>query len=113
MNINQTGCKDMNSRKEIQASMESGLAKTEEKIDQLKADIEAAGDDATEESKDALAEAEHLWQQAKAKYEEVVSASDEQFEELRESVVEHWEELSARAESVWDSVSEKLKRMFS
>jgi uncharacterized protein with ATP-grasp and redox domains len=103
----------MKTREEIQASMESGLAETGKKIDKMKADIEAAGDDASDEAKEALAEAETLWERGKAKYEELADATDDEFEELREAAARNWDELSDRIEAGWASISEKFKGMFS
>ena len=45
----------MATRQEIQAKMEATLAKGEEKFAVLKAELEEAGDSASQESKDALA----------------------------------------------------------
>jgi F0F1-type ATP synthase membrane subunit b/b' len=103
----------MKTREEIQASMESGLATSEQKIQSMKADIEAAGDDASDEAKEALAEAETLWERGKAKYEEIANASDEEFEQLRDSAAKHWDEISDKLEAGWASISEKFKGMFS
>ena len=103
----------MPTREEIQAEMESGLAASEEQIQKMRDEIAAAGDSASDEAKDALAEAEKLWEQGKAKYDELAAATDEQFEELRDSAAESWQELSSAMESGWNDVKNKFSEMFS
>jgi hypothetical protein len=103
----------MKTREEIQSDMESGLAASQEKIDKMKADLEAAGDDASEEALEALEQAESLWDKARQKYDEIAAASDEEFEELRDSASKNWDELTAQMESGWNSISERFKSMFS
>ncbi len=103
----------MATREQLQAKMESGLAATEKKIDELKADIDAAGDKASDEAREALADAEKLWEKAKAKYREVADATDEEFEDLRDAAAKNWDELSDKLESGWASFSEKFKNLFS
>ena len=50
----------MASREEIQADMEAKLAAGSKKIDELKAEMAKAGDKASAESAEALADAERL-----------------------------------------------------
>ena len=103
----------MPTREEIQTKMESGLAASEKQIQKMKKDLEAAGDSASDEAKEALAEAEQLWEKGKVKYDEIAAATDEQFEELADSAAQNWQELSTAMESGWSDVKNKFKEIFS
>jgi len=103
----------MKSREELQASMEAGLAAGEEKITALKAKMADAGDSASDEAANALAQAEKALEAGKAKLSELAAASDESFEEMRASAEENWASISDQMEQGWASVSEKVKSFFS
>lgn len=103
----------MKSREELEASMKSTLEAGEGKINEMKAKLEAAGDDASDEAKIALQEAEKMWEEGKAKFDKLSQASDEKFDELRADAAENWDEISDKLEAGWASVSKKFKELFS
>ena len=100
-------------REELQASMEAGIAASEEKIAALKVKMADAGADASEEGAAALAKAEKLCEDGKSKLAELAAASDESFENLRASAEENWDSISAQLDEGWTSVSDKVKSFFS
>lgn len=103
----------MKSREELQANMKSALDASESKINEMKAKMEAAGDDVSDEASIALAEAEKMWEKGKSKFDELSKASDETFEELRADAEANWDEISKSLESGWASVTAKVKGLFS
>lgn len=103
----------MASRQEIQEKLATTLAAGEEKFEQMKADMEKAGDNATQESKEALASAQSSLENGKQKLDDLASASDEQFDELMDKAKDGWDDLSSQVESGWASASEKIKGLFS
>ena len=102
----------MADRQEIQAAMEAKLAAGGEKIEQLKAQMAKAGDSASAESAEALADAERLLEKGKVKFAELADASDEQFDQLMVSSKDTWDELSGQIEGGWAAVSDKVKSFF-
>lgn len=103
----------MATREEIQAQMEAKLEAGSKKIDELKAEMAEAGDKASAESAEALADAERLLEKGKEKYAELASASDEQFDKVVASTKETWDELSKQVEGGWAAVTDKVKSLFS
>ena len=103
----------MKSREEIEHTLKAALASGESKIEEMRAKLAAAGDDASDDAKVALAEAEKMWEDGKVKFDQLSQASDEKFAELRADAEANWDEISDRLESGWASVSEKFKGFFS
>ena len=103
----------MADRQEIQAKIEATISKGEEKVAELKAKLEQAGDSVTDEAKDALASAESMLQSGKEKLSELTAASDEQFDTVMESAKQTWDDLSTQVEGGWTSVTDKIKGLFS
>ena len=93
--------------------MEATLAKGEEKVAALKVQLDAAGDKASQQSKDALAAAESALDSGRQKLGELADASDEQFDEVMAKAKDTWDDLSDQVESGWASVTDKVKSMFS
>lgn len=103
----------MKTREELQASMEAGIAASEEKIAVLKTKMSEAGDDVSDEAAEALAKAEQLCADGKSKLTELAAASDESFESLRASTEENWDKMTAQLDEGWTNVSDKVKSFFS
>lgn len=99
----------MKTREQIQLRMQSGLAESRQKIEGIKADIEAAGDEVYADARNSLIEAEKLWERGQEKYEELAAASDARFEEIHGATLEHWEDLSAWIDSGWANIRERLR----
>ena len=103
----------MKTREELRASMEAGIAASEEKITALKAKMAEAGSVVSEEASKALARAEQLVQNGKAKLAELAETTDESFDSFRVSAEESWDNISEQMEEGWTSVSDKVKSFFS
>lgn len=103
----------MKSREELEASMKSALDAGETKIKEMQVKLDEAGDDAADDAKVALQEAEKMWEEGKAKLETLSQASDAKFEELRADAEANWDEISDKLEAGWASVSTKFKEFFS
>jgi hypothetical protein len=71
-----------------------------------------AGDAASAESAEALAEAEKLLEKGKAKFAELADASDEQFDQMWASSKETWDSLSGQIEGGWVAMTDKVKSFF-
>ena len=72
-----------------------------------------AGDDVSDEAKQALAGAEKMLESGKQKLSELSSASDEKFDEVWEGAKDTWDDLSKQVEGGWASVTDKIKGLFS
>ena len=81
--------------------METELEASRRKIGSVTADSDAAEDSVSDETQNALAEVEKLWDRRKENYDKIAATSDEQFEDMRDATVESWEELSSWIESGW------------
>jgi hypothetical protein len=103
----------MKTREQIQSSMQSALIESRKRLNDLKGDVEAAGDAVSLEMRNSLAEAEKLWELGQAKYRELTAVSDARFEEIHGATVAHWEELSAWIDSGWSNVRERLTHRLS
>lgn len=103
----------MTDRKVAEAEMEAKIAKGEAKVAQLKAALIKAGDDASDEAREALASAEKLLDSGRQKLEKLANASDDKFDEVMADAKEVWEDLSAQVEGGWSAVSDKIKKLFS
>jgi ElaB/YqjD/DUF883 family membrane-anchored ribosome-binding protein len=103
----------MANRQEIESNLQAMIDKGEEEVKVLNAKMAEMGDDASDESKEALAAAENTLQKGKDKLSELTAASDEQFDSMMESAKETWDDLSEQVESGWASVTDKVKQFFS
>jgi len=102
----------MKSREEIQASLEATLAKGETKLSEMKVNLDEAGDDASDEAKEAYAAAERMVDSGKQRLGELADASDEKFDQIVASSKENWDDLSDKIEGGWAAVSDKVKSFF-
>ena len=68
----------MEDRNEIQKDLEDKLAKGEKALGKLKAKLDEAGGDASQEMKDAVAAAERTLEKGNAKLKSMADATDEQ-----------------------------------
>jgi ElaB/YqjD/DUF883 family membrane-anchored ribosome-binding protein len=100
-------------KEEMQARMNAAVSKMETHYDKLKADMDAAGDSVSEETREAVAEAESLLEKGKAKASELANATDEEYEAMKASAEENWDQIASKFESGWDDISAKVKSFFS
>jgi ElaB/YqjD/DUF883 family membrane-anchored ribosome-binding protein len=100
-------------KEEMQARMNAAVSKMESHYHELKADMDAAGDSVSEETREAVAKAESLLEKGKAKASELANATDEEYEAMKASAEENWDEIAAKFESGWDDLSAKVKSFFS
>ena len=102
----------MKSREEIQASLEATLAKGETKLSEMKVKLDEAGDDASDEAKEAYAAVERMVDSGNQRLGELADASDEKFDQIVASSKENWDDLSDKIEGGWAAVSDKVKSFF-
>lgn len=100
-------------RQEVERELQEKISQGEATVNQLRAKMSEAGDEVSDETRDALAAAETLLDKGKAKYEELANATDEEFDELWEQTKENWTALSSGIEGGWDAVTEKVRNFFS
>jgi hypothetical protein len=100
-------------KEEMQAKMDSAVSKMETHYNKLKADMDAAGDSVSDETREAMAKAESLLDKGKAKASELANATDEEFEAMKDSVEENWDAIAGKFEAGWDDLSAKVKNFFS
>jgi chromosome segregation ATPase len=103
----------MTDREKIQRELQEKISQGETTVNKLRAKLSEAGDDVSDETRDALTAAERLLDKGKAKYEELANATDEEFDELWEQTKENWTALSSGIESGWDAMTEKVRNFFS
>ncbi len=102
----------MADRNEIQKDLEQKLAKGEAALHKLKAKMEEAGDDASQEMKDAVAAAERTLEKGKGKLSALAEASDEEFEKMWADTKDAWQDMSAGVERGWNKLSDRVKSFF-
>lgn len=99
-------------KEEMQARMNSAVSKMETHYEKLKADMDAAGDAVSDETREAVAKAESLLEKGKAKASELANATDEEYEAMKDSVEENWDAIASKFEAGWDDISAKIKSFF-
>ncbi len=100
-------------KEEMQARMDAAVSKMETHYNKLKADMDAAGDAVSDETREAVAKAESLLEKGKAKASELANATDEEYEAMKASAEQNWDKAVTKLESSWDEVSAKVKSFFS
>ena len=79
----------------------------------MKAKLADAGDEASDETREALAKAESLLGKGRAKLGELANATDDEFDELWADTKDAWDDMTAGIESGWDKVSDRVRSFFS
>ena len=102
----------MADRNEIQKDLEQKLAKGETALNKLKAKMEEAGDDASQEMKDAVAAAERTLDKGKGRLDAMAKATDEEFEKMWADTKDAWHDMSASVEHGWHKLSDRVKSFF-
>lgn len=100
-------------KEEMQARLNSAVAKMESHYEKLKADVHSAGDSASDEAREAVAKAETLLQKGKAKAYDLSKATHEEYEALKASAEDDWDAVASKLESSWDDFSAKVRHLFS
>ncbi len=103
----------MPSRDEITAAMKQKLDESRKALDELKAKMDRAEGEASEELHEAVDKAEGVLAKGRARLKELSEASDEKFDEMWADTKESWHEVSADIERHWDHLSDRVKRFFS
>ncbi len=102
----------MATKKEVQAELEKKLNEGESQLDKLKAKLAEAGDEASDEMKDAVAAAERGIEKGKIKLAELAEMSDEKFEEMWATAKHDWHAAMDDIEAGWNKLSAKVKSFF-
>ena len=103
----------MASRQEIEQELGAKIAAGEDTISKLKAKLADAGDEASAETREALAKAESLLDKGRTKLGELANATDDEFDELWADTKDAWSDMTAGIESGWDKVSDRVRDFFS
>jgi ElaB/YqjD/DUF883 family membrane-anchored ribosome-binding protein len=102
----------MPSREQITAAVKQKLDESRKALDELKAKMDSAGGEASEELSEAVDSAEGVLAKGRARLKEMSEASDEKFDEMWAGTKESWHEVSADIERQWDHLSDRVKRFF-
>ncbi|MEJ2516053.1 MAG: hypothetical protein P8080_09635 [Gammaproteobacteria bacterium] len=102
----------MATKQEVQAELEKKLDAGESQLDKLKAKLAEAGDEASDEMKDAVAAAERGIEKGRIKLEELAEMSDEKFEQVWATAKDDWRAAMDDIEAGWSKLSAKVKSFF-
>jgi superfamily II RNA helicase len=103
----------MPTREEIQREMEGKLHRAEEGLEKLKQKAAEAGDETSDEMRQAISKAEDVLNRGRKKLDELAEASDETFEDWWEGSKEGWKQLTRSMDSHWDEFSARVRNFFS
>lgn len=99
----------MADRKEIEREMKEKIAEGESAYQKIKAKLEDAGDDVSEETREAVRDAGRALEQGKAKLKRLAEASDDEFDKLWAESKDEWHDLKGHISSGWTRFSNAVK----
>ena len=102
----------MTDRKEIEREMQEKIAEGESAFQKLKAKLDDAGDEVSEETREAVHAAGRALEQGKAKMTRLAEASDDEFDKLWAETKDEWHELKGHMSSGWSKFSHAVKDFF-
>ncbi len=103
----------MTDRNEIKREIKEKLADGEAELKKMEARLEAAGDDASDEAKEAYRWAADAFEKGKARAERLAEATDDEFDKLWAETKSEWHELKAQMEGGWSKFTHSVRDFFS
>lgn len=103
----------MTDRNEIKREIKEKLADGEAGLKKMEARLEAAGDDASDEAKEAYRWAADAFEKGKARAERLAEATDDEFDKLWAETKSEWHELKAQMEGGWSKFTHSVRDFFS
>jgi hypothetical protein len=103
----------MTDRNEIEREMKEKLDKGESAYEKLKAKLDEAGDDASDEAREAVRSAGEMLDKGKAKMKQLAEASDDEFDKLWAETKAEWHELNHGMSDGWSKFTHSVRDFFS
>ena len=103
----------MTNRAEIEREMKEKLAEGESTYKKLKAKLDEAGNEASDETREAVEAAGRALEKGKAKMSRLAEATDDEFDKLWAETKDEWHDLKANMSSGWSKFSHAVKDLFS
>lgn len=102
----------MTNRAEVEREIKDELHEGEQAYLKMKAKVEAAGDDVSDDTRQALRAAGEMLDKGKARMKRLADASDDEFDKLWAESKEEWHEIKHNMADGWLKVKHNVKDFF-